>query len=182
MVWPPVADRRGVGRRRDDLRAGPPVRGGGSVSAERDRSGTGPQPKGLGLGSAAALAQKSCTQNGRTSFNIVGGGPFCVNPWPDGKDNGGATAPGVTATEVKVVAYIPNEPDARGGLRVRHSRRIRRLVRRRRSRTRSPTSRRCTTTPRRTWSTFQFWGRSRTSRSSPRVVPMRLRSVPTRSR
>ena len=71
--------------------------------------GTGPQPKGLGLGSAAALAQKSCTENGHTSFNIVGGGPFCVNPWPAGKNNGGATAPGVTAKEVKVVAYIPNE-------------------------------------------------------------------------
>ena len=71
--------------------------------------GTGPQPKGQGLGSAAALAQKSCTENGRTSFNIVGGGPFCVNPWPAGKSNGGATAPGVTAKEVKVVAYVPNE-------------------------------------------------------------------------
>ena len=71
--------------------------------------GTGPQPTGLGLGSAAALAQKTCTPNGHTSFNIVGGGPFCVNPWPAGKSNGGATAPGVTATEVKIVAYIPNE-------------------------------------------------------------------------
>ena len=77
--------------------------------------GTGPQPKGLGLGSAAALAQKTCTPNGRTSFNIVGGGPFCVNPWPKGKDNGGATAPGVTATEVKIVAYIPNDQMLAGG-------------------------------------------------------------------
>ena len=23
-----------------------------------------------------------------------GPGPFCVNPWPEGKDNGGATVPG----------------------------------------------------------------------------------------
>jgi hypothetical protein len=77
--------------------------------------GTGPQPKGQGLGSAAALAGKFCTENGRTSFNIVGGGPFCVNPWPAGKSNGGATAPGVTAKEVKVVAYIPNEQQAASG-------------------------------------------------------------------
>lgn len=71
--------------------------------------GTGPQPKGLGLGSAAALGQKTCTPNGHTTYNVVGQGPFCVNPWSDGKNNGGATAPGVTATEVKVVAYAPNE-------------------------------------------------------------------------
>ena len=71
--------------------------------------GTGPQPKGLGLGSAAALAQKTCTANGHTSLNFEGGGPFCVNPWPAGKSNGGATAPGVTAKEVKIVAYVPND-------------------------------------------------------------------------
>ncbi len=71
--------------------------------------GTGPQPKGLGLGSPEALAQKNCAPNGHTNFNAVGTGPFCVNPWADGKDNGGATAPGVTATSVKVVVYIPSE-------------------------------------------------------------------------
>ena len=71
--------------------------------------GTGPQPTGLGLGSAAALAQKTCTPNGHTSFNFVGGGPFCVNPWPAGKNNGGATAPGVTAKDVTIVAYVPND-------------------------------------------------------------------------
>ena len=32
-----------------------------------------------------------------------------MNPWPEGKDNGGATAPGVTATTVKIVVRIPNE-------------------------------------------------------------------------
>ncbi len=71
--------------------------------------GTGPQPKGLGLGSAAALAQKTCTSSGHTSMNFEGGGPFCVNPWPAGKSNGGATAPGVTAKAVKIVAYVPND-------------------------------------------------------------------------
>ncbi len=77
--------------------------------------GTGPQPKGQGLGSTAALAGKSCTENGRTSFNVVGGGPFCVNPWPAGQSNGGATAQGVTAKEVKVVAYLPDEQQAASG-------------------------------------------------------------------
>ena len=72
-------------------------------------AGTGSQPKGLGLASKAALAQESCNENGRTSFVYVGTGPFCVNPWEAGKDNGGATAPGVTATDVKVVVYQPNQ-------------------------------------------------------------------------
>src|SRR6478736_7130875 len=69
--------------------------------------GTGPQPAGLGLGSKAALSQDNCAPDGHTNFNTVGGGPFCVNPWPAGKDNGGATAPGVTKTSVTVVAYVP---------------------------------------------------------------------------
>jgi hypothetical protein len=68
-----------------------------------------PEPPGLGIGSAAALAQKTCNPNGRTSINVVATGPFCVNPWPAGKDNGGATAPGITATSVKVVVYAPNQ-------------------------------------------------------------------------
>ena len=38
-----------------------------------------------------------------------GGGPWCVNPWSSGKDNGGKTARGVTATQAHVVAYVPNE-------------------------------------------------------------------------
>ena len=77
-------------------------------SAKVTGPGTGPQPAGLGMGSSAALGQKTCNPNGRTSFNTVGGGPFCVNPWPAGKNNGGATAPGVTATSVKVVLYVAN--------------------------------------------------------------------------
>ena len=80
-----------------------------SPAAGVSAAGTGPQPKGLGLGSEAALRQSTCNPNGHTSFVYVGAGPFCVNPWPDGKDNGGATAPGVTGTEVKVVVYYPNQ-------------------------------------------------------------------------
>ena len=75
-----------------------------------DMTGTGAPPKGAGLGSKAALAQDTCDQaTGRTNFQYEGSGPFCVNPWPEGKDNGGATAPGVTATSVKVIVRLPNE-------------------------------------------------------------------------
>jgi hypothetical protein len=74
-----------------------------------DMSGTGPEPKGVGLGSEAALGQDVCAENGRTDFWYEGTGPWCVNPWTEGKDNGGETAPGVTATEVKVVVYQPND-------------------------------------------------------------------------
>ncbi len=69
----------------------------------------GPKPKGQGRGSRAALAQETCAENGHTNFVYVGSGPFCVNPWESGADNGGATSQGVTATEVKVVVYQPNE-------------------------------------------------------------------------
>jgi hypothetical protein len=71
--------------------------------------GTGPPPAGVGLFSKAALAQEHCAENGQTWSSYEGGGPWCVNPWPKGKKNGGATAPGVTATEAKIIAYVPNE-------------------------------------------------------------------------
>ena len=74
--------------------------------------GTGPQPAGLGLFSTAALAQAHCSKNGRMWFATEGTGPYCVNPWPEGKSNGGSTAPGVTAKEVKVVVYYANSAAA----------------------------------------------------------------------
>ena len=84
----------------------------GSVASAADSTakgpGTGAQPPGQGLGSSAALAQKTCSPNGHTNSYAVGLGPSCVNPWPDGKDNGGATAPGVTATTVNVIVYVPS--------------------------------------------------------------------------
>jgi hypothetical protein len=70
----------------------------------------GPQVAGVGIGSKAALAQDTCDPaTKRTTFAAVGTGPLCVNPWPEGKDNGGATAPGVTKDSVKVVVYYGNE-------------------------------------------------------------------------
>jgi len=78
-------------------------------------TGIGPQPTGLGMGSKAALAQASCNSNGRTSFALAGSGPYCVSPWTAGKNNGGATAPGVTKDSVTAVIYIENEQQAAGG-------------------------------------------------------------------
>src|SRR5262245_39011387 len=70
----------------------------------------GPPVSGVGRGSKAALEQQTCDPaTKRTSFVAKGTGPLCVNPWPAGKDNGGATAPGVTADSVKVVVYYGNE-------------------------------------------------------------------------
>ncbi|MFI5046832.1 MAG: hypothetical protein ACHQIG_07180 [Acidimicrobiia bacterium] len=77
--------------------------------------GIGPQPTGLGLGSKAALAQTTCNANGRTSLALQGSGPYCVNPWPAGKNNGGATAQGVTKDSVKVIIYIENQQAAAAG-------------------------------------------------------------------
>jgi hypothetical protein len=77
--------------------------------------GIGPQPKGLGMGSKAALAQASCAANGHTSFALEGSGPYCVSPWKDGQNNGGATAPGVTKDSVKAVIYIENQQQAAAG-------------------------------------------------------------------
>ena len=69
----------------------------------------GQPPAGVGLGSKATLAEANCDPGTkRTNYATVGGGPFCVNPWKAGKDNGGATAPGVTATSVKVLVLTPN--------------------------------------------------------------------------
>jgi hypothetical protein len=81
--------------------------GAGAVGTSTGK--TGAQPAGQGLGSKSALAQSTCnTTTKRTSFYIgMGTGPFCVNPWKAGANNGGATAPGVSATEVKVVVYVP---------------------------------------------------------------------------
>jgi len=82
----------------------------GVTAASGATGKAGPQVKGVGIGSKEALAQETCDQaTGRTNFVGVGTGPLCVNPWPEGEDNGGATAPGVTADSVKVVVYYGNE-------------------------------------------------------------------------
>ena len=84
----------------------PPV---GAAEPPQPKPVLGTPPAGVGLGSKAALAQDNCDpERKRMDYATVGGGPFCVNPWKAGKSNGGATAPGVTATSVKVLVLTPN--------------------------------------------------------------------------
>jgi hypothetical protein len=81
-----------------------------ATSATAATGKAGPQVAGVGIGSKAALAQQTCDPTTkRTNYSAAGTGPLCVNPWPDGKDNGGATAPGVTKDSVKVVVYYGND-------------------------------------------------------------------------
>jgi hypothetical protein len=68
---------------------------------------------GSGMGTQAALDNPRCSTDpqfsvyGRWNTALVGSGPACVRPFADGEKNGGATAPGVTATSIKVVALMP---------------------------------------------------------------------------
>ncbi len=64
--------------------------------------------RGTGIGTPAALNGPHCDPDtGHVAvpqtFTAV-----CVRPFPEGGDNGGATARGVTATTIKVVGVIPN--------------------------------------------------------------------------
>ncbi len=81
-----------------------------STSAGAATGTPGPQVAGVGIGSKAALAQDTCDPaTKRTNFASMGTGALCVNPWPVGKGNGGATAPGVTKDTVNVVVYYGND-------------------------------------------------------------------------
>ena len=68
---------------------------------------------GTGIGTAAAMDDPRCNTEarfgpyGRWNTSLVGAGPACVRPFAEGEKNGGATATGVTADSVKVVAVIP---------------------------------------------------------------------------
>jgi len=71
---------------------------------------------GTGMGTQAALDNPRCNTDavygvyGRWNTAVIGGGPACVVPPAAGAKNGGASATGVTATSVKIVAIIPS-PD-----------------------------------------------------------------------
>ena len=70
--------------------------------------GTGKPPPGVGLFSSATLHAEDLREERPDDVLLRGGRPWCVNPWPAGMNNGGATAQGVTATKVNVIAYLPN--------------------------------------------------------------------------
>jgi len=85
--------------------------GTGTFTVQVSDAGVGKTPPGSGLGTKAALTNPKCNAasvKGWGTFDFVaeGFGPFCVAPAP--KNNGGATAPGVTATSVKVAVMLPN--------------------------------------------------------------------------
>jgi hypothetical protein len=76
-----------------------------SASASRKVATSDP-----GEGTALALANPKCDRTtGRFRFQFYAAPP-CVKAWPDGADNGGKTAQGVTATSVKVVVLYNDLP------------------------------------------------------------------------
>src|SRR5262245_40301883 len=97
----------------------PAVVGVGSGAAATDKmvvkvpEGAAPPVAGTGLGTKEALDDPRCNTGdqysvyGRWDTSTVGAGPYCVRPFEDGEDNGGATAKGVTADSIKIVAVIP---------------------------------------------------------------------------
>ena len=74
--------------------------------------------RGTGIGTKAALDGPNCDPStGKVAVpqTFVA---LCVRPFPEGGNNGGATARGVTATTVKVVGVIPNA-EQEGAFRAR---------------------------------------------------------------
>lgn len=65
-----------------------------------------------GVGSPAALGAADCDRaTGYLRIQTKAWALPCVTPWPAGANNGGATAQGVTAGSIKVVAYYtPSDP------------------------------------------------------------------------
>lgn len=77
-------------------------------------AGAAPAGNPAGIGTKAALQSPDCDAeagtNGEGKTKISGWywAPPCVKPWRSGSNNGGATAPGVTAETIAVTALVPN--------------------------------------------------------------------------
>ncbi|HXY91140.1 MAG TPA: ABC transporter substrate-binding protein [Acidimicrobiia bacterium] len=84
----------------------------GVATAASRAPGTVTPPPGSGINTPAALGDPRCDQDagpyGRWSFVTVGSGPVCVRPFGKGERNGGATARGVTAKTITIVAVTQN--------------------------------------------------------------------------
>ncbi len=77
-----------------------------------DATGAVAPPKGSGMGTKAALENPNCDAEAVDGWGSIpqvteNAGPYCVVPAP--KDNGGATARGVTADSIKVVVVLAND-------------------------------------------------------------------------
>jgi hypothetical protein len=85
----------------------------GSAAAVQAPKGVAAPTPGSGIGTKAAMANSRCRTG--TEYGVYGQfdgirqgqGPVCVKPWSSHDDNGGATAPGVTADAVRVVVVTP---------------------------------------------------------------------------
>ncbi len=75
----------------------------------------GPEVAGVGVNSKAALAGPNCDATTQRIKIVFLTRPPCVTPWPEGKNNGGATATGVTKDSVKVVVYAPTDAQNQAG-------------------------------------------------------------------
>lgn len=76
------------------------------TAAEPTASPAPPDPEFPGIGSEAALANPHCDpETGRIRVPLVDAPP-CVLEWPEGADNGGSTAPGITAEEIVMVVRV----------------------------------------------------------------------------
>lgn len=88
---------------------------GNAVVVKPPKGAAKPAP-GTGLGTQAALDDPRCNTDspnysvyGRWDTATVGAGPFCVRPFEEGEDNGGATSRGVSADAITIVAVLPSE-------------------------------------------------------------------------
>lgn len=86
------------------------VLGAGAMAPASAAAGSSSEDRGTGIGTRAALSGPDCdAATGKLRFPSFTASPPCVRPWPAGKNNGGATSPGVSATSIKVVVLAPNE-------------------------------------------------------------------------
>jgi hypothetical protein len=91
---------------------------GGPAGSGAGAGGAGGSTAGGGATAVAAGGAAGIPTTGDTSHcagdrqtDVIYNAPPCVPAWPDGADNGGATYPGVSSTEIKVVLFEcqPNE-------------------------------------------------------------------------
>jgi hypothetical protein len=82
--------------------------------------GVGKPPARTGIGTEAALSNPRCDRDagpyGRFDFVYEGSGGVCVAPFEAGSGNGGATAPGVTKSSIRLAVVTPNAEEAASGM------------------------------------------------------------------
>lgn len=90
--------------------AGDPATGGTGTATGGSGGGSGGVAAGVaGAGAPTTGDTSHCTGDRQT--DVIYNAPPCVPAWPEGADNGGATYPGVSGTEIELVLFEcePNE-------------------------------------------------------------------------